>query len=117
MSNFNVSPMLLKDFYKTDHRRQYPKGTQFVYSNFTPRDSRVKGIDKAVVFGPQYLVNEIFVSQFNENFFNAPKESVVVYMNETHGTYYTRSVKEFTAKVSQDSEDGEVPRFKLLEIK
>ena len=77
MSNFNVSPMLLKDFYKTDHRRQYPKGTEYVYSNFTPRDSRVTGIKSAVVFGPQYLVNEIFVSQFNENFFNAPKDSVV----------------------------------------
>jgi nicotinamide phosphoribosyltransferase len=77
MSSFNVSPMLLKDFYKTDHRRQYPKGTEYVYSNFTPRDSRVKGIDKAVVFGPQFLVQEYLIDQFNQNFFALPKEDAV----------------------------------------
>lgn len=43
---------------------------------------------------------------------------VVVYVNEQHGTYYTRSLKEFTSNVMEDSEDsGGVPRFKLLENK
>ena len=41
-------------------------------------------------------------------------EVFVVYMNETHGTYYVRPVKEFTSDVMVDSEDGGVPRFKLL---
>ncbi len=40
---------------------------------------------------------------------------VVVYMNETHGTFYTRPVKEFTADVMVDSEDGGMPRFKLID--
>ena len=40
---------------------------------------------------------------------------VVVYMNETHGSYYVRSLKEFTSNVLEDSEDGGVPRFKLIE--
>ena len=39
------------DGYKTDHRRQYPNGTELVYSNFTPRESRIKEIDSVVVFG------------------------------------------------------------------
>lgn len=34
---------------------------------------------------------------------------VVVYMNELHGSYYTRTLDEFTSKV------GELPRFKLIE--
>jgi len=40
---------------------------------------------------------------------------MVVYMNETHGTYYVRSLKEFTSKVMEDSEDGGVPRFKRID--
>jgi hypothetical protein len=41
----------------------------------------------------------------------------VVYMNEKHGTYYIRPLKEFTANVNTDSEDGGFPRFQLLEEK
>lgn len=41
-------------------------------------------------------------------------QPVVVYMNEVHGTYYTRTLKEFTSDVMVDSEDGGIPRFKLL---
>ena len=32
-----INPLTSIDFYKTDHRRQYPEGTTEVYSNFTPR--------------------------------------------------------------------------------
>ena len=28
--------ILLTDGYKLDHRRQYPEGTEYVYSNWTP---------------------------------------------------------------------------------
>lgn len=40
---------------------------------------------------------------------------VVVYMNDEHGTYYVRSLREFTANVLEDSEGGGVPRFKLID--
>lgn len=32
-----MDAILLTDGYKLDHRRQYPEGTQYVYSNWTPR--------------------------------------------------------------------------------
>lgn len=32
-----LETILLTDGYKLDHRRQYPKGTEQVYCNFTPR--------------------------------------------------------------------------------
>jgi nicotinamide phosphoribosyltransferase len=70
-------PIMLKDFYKTDHRRQYPEGTQSVYSNFTARTSRIPGIDKVVVFGVQYFVEEYLCKQFNEEFFMKPKSEVI----------------------------------------
>jgi nicotinamide phosphoribosyltransferase len=73
----NIIPILFKDFYKTDHRRQYPKGTEMVYSNLTARGTRFSGIDRVVVFGIQYFIKEFLIRQFNENFFNLPKEKVI----------------------------------------
>lgn len=72
-----INPLMLIDFYKADHRRQYPEGTELVYSNFTPRKSRQEGNDKLVFFGLQYLVKEYLVKQWNEGFFNLPKDKVV----------------------------------------
>ncbi len=44
-----VSAMLLCDFYKLSHRLMYPEGTEVIYSTWTPRESRVKGVDEVVV--------------------------------------------------------------------
>lgn len=39
------------DFYKTDHRRQMPVGTEFILENFTPRAGRDPNDTGAVFFG------------------------------------------------------------------
>lgn len=70
-------PINFSDFYKTDHRRQYPKKTQLVYSNLTPRGSRIDGIDEVVVFGIQYFIKEYLIKRFNEGFFRRPKEDSI----------------------------------------
>lgn len=72
-----LNPLMMSDFYKTDHLSQYPKGTEFVYSNLTPRGSRIEGIDHVVVFGIQYFVQEYLGYQFYNNFFNVPKVEAV----------------------------------------
>lgn len=72
-----IAPITFSDFYKTDHRRQYPDGTTSVYSNMTPRGSRVEGVDKVVVFGLQYFVLEYLTKRFNNDFFMQPREIVV----------------------------------------
>ncbi len=72
-----MNPLMLIDFYKADHRRQYPEGTEMVYSNFTPRKSRQSQNDKLVFFGLQYFIKEYLIKQWNEGFFNMPKEKVV----------------------------------------
>jgi nicotinamide phosphoribosyltransferase len=71
------NPLTKIDFYKADHRRQYPEGTSLVYSNFTPRKSRIEGIDHIVFFGLQYVVLEFLLGEWQRNFFNRPKEQVV----------------------------------------
>ncbi len=70
------------DFYKADHRRQYPEGTEYVYSNFTPRSSRLApvldGFDDRVVFvGLQGFIKNILIEQWNREFFNKPKAKVI----------------------------------------
>lgn len=72
-----ILPILYSDFYKVDHRRQYPKGTEYVYSNLTARGSRIEGIDHVVVFGIQYFLMDYLVRRFNDGFFNKPKEQVL----------------------------------------
>ncbi|CCH03434.1 putative nicotinate phosphoribosyltransferase [Fibrella aestuarina BUZ 2] len=72
-----LNPLTLIDFYKADHRRQYPKGTELVYSNLTPRSSRVDGTDEVVFFGLQYFVQEYLIRQWNDGFFQQPKAQVL----------------------------------------
>jgi nicotinamide phosphoribosyltransferase len=70
-------PILLKDGYKVGHKFQYPTGTSLVYSNLTPRKSRDTQVDEIVFFGLQYFIKEYLVRQFNEHFFDRPKEEVL----------------------------------------
>jgi len=67
----------LTDGYKLDHRRQYPNNTKLVYSNWTPRSSRIQGINKVVFFGLQYFIKKYLIEEFDKSFFSKPKEEVV----------------------------------------
>jgi len=87
-----VSPILLKDGYKVGHKFQYPEGTTLVYSNMTPRKSRVDGVDEIVFFGLQYFIKEYLQRQFNEQFFALPKAEVLA--------FYTRRMNNYLGKDS-----------------
>ncbi len=67
----------LQDVYKVDHRRQYPEGTSLVFSNWTPRQSRIPGIDKVVFFGLQYFIQKYLIEEWNHTFFNQPKSLAI----------------------------------------
>ena len=71
------TPLTLIDFYKADHRSQYPEGTTTVFSNWTPRGSRMESINRVVLFGLQYFVKEYLIARWNRDFFDKPKEKVV----------------------------------------
>lgn len=74
-----MNAMLLTDGYKLDHRRQYPKGTEYVYSNWTPRSNVYfpEAKDGAVVFGIQYFIKKYLIKYFNDNFFAVDKDKAV----------------------------------------
>ena len=65
------------DYYKSDHRSQYPHGTEKVVSNLTARKSRMPEVKEIVFFGLQYFIKEYLIRQWNEDFFQQPKEKVV----------------------------------------
>lgn len=69
----------VKDFYKVGHINQYPEGTNVVYSNFTPRSGKYSntGTDRVVFAGLQYLIKDYLIDDWNDTFFNQPKEVVV----------------------------------------
>jgi nicotinamide phosphoribosyltransferase len=79
----NINPLTAIDFYKTDHRRQYPEGTTEVYSNFTPRSGRLAKVwretydNKVVFFGLQYFIQHFLIDAWNEQFFQKPKAKVL----------------------------------------
>lgn len=72
-----VSPILLADFYKISHRVQYPKDTQFIFSNWIPRKSRLENINEVVSFGLQKFIIKYLVNYFNDNFFNIEIEEII----------------------------------------
>ena len=77
-----INPLTAIDFYKADHRRQYPAGTEYVYSNFTPRSSKLAPVidgydDKIVFFGLQGFIKHFLIETWNQAFFQRPKAEVI----------------------------------------
>jgi nicotinamide phosphoribosyltransferase len=74
-----INPLTAIDFYKADHRRQYPQGTTEVYSNFTARSAKFANVteDRIIFFGLQYFIQDFLINAWESNFFDKPKEDVV----------------------------------------
>lgn len=78
-----VDPIQALDIYKVGHIFQYPKGTEMIYSNFTPRSNKLapkvngREIKHVVFFGLQGFILTHLVESFNENFFKVPLETVL----------------------------------------
>jgi len=72
-----MNPLLLIDGYKLDHRRQYPPGTTGVYSNWTPRMSRIAGVDRVVFFGLQYFLQRYLMDEWSSQFFDCVSTKMV----------------------------------------
>lgn len=81
-----INPIFLKDFYKVGHFAQYPKGTSLIFNNFTPRKSRMDGVNHSVFFGLQYFIKEYLQNKFKD-FFSHPVNpyNYIEFMKETLG--------------------------------
>src|ERR1017187_9778763 len=72
-----MNPIFFEDFYKIGHVDQYPKDTEYVFSNWTPRSSRIPGQTNAVFFGLQYFLKEYLIDQWNANFFRKKLSDII----------------------------------------
>jgi nicotinamide phosphoribosyltransferase len=77
-----IRPLESIDFYKAGHKDQYPENTEFVYSNFTARSSRLAPVledfdDKVVFLGLQGFIKEFLIETWNKEFFSRRKEEVL----------------------------------------
>jgi len=76
------NPIHATDFYKTGHLRQYPPGTEMVYSNFTCRsDSHAVVLPdfehKTVFFGLQGVCKWLLRDLWQVEFFARPRRQVI----------------------------------------
>lgn len=89
----DIISVLLKDGYKVGHPFQYPNDTILVYSNLTPRASRVRA-NGVISFGQQYFVKDYLMKHFNQNFFSVPQQDVL--------RYYKRRINNYLGPVKID---------------
>lgn len=71
---------LQTDFYKTFHKDAYHPDIKKVYSNYTSRSNKLSNVpdSEGVVFvGLQYFIKDYLIKEWNETFFDLPKEQAV----------------------------------------
>lgn len=72
-----LNAALQTDAYKLFHKEAYHPDITTVYSNFTSRNGRlsnVKGNSEVVFVGLQYFIKDVLIDEWNNTFFNVPKE-------------------------------------------
>lgn len=76
-----MMPLLLSDGYKHGHPNLYPSNMEYLYSNTTPRSSRIDGVNEVVVFGISYFVQE-YLNNIWRDFFSTPVENSIAEYRE-----------------------------------
>lgn len=97
---FLINPLLDTDSYKLSHRIMYPDGLEYVESNFTPRGSRIEGVNHVVQFGLQAWLMER--TEAFERFFAADKAAVVKEYKDNTATFVSPG---FTLEHIEDLHD------------
>jgi len=105
----NILSVLRKDGYKVGHPFQYPDKTTMVYSNLTPRSSRVEGVDQVVVFGPQFFAKKWLIDDFNRNFFDVPRAEML--------TTYKRRIENYLGPLKSYNHIEELHELGYLPLK
>lgn len=79
-----ISPLYMIDFYKVGHVSQYPEGTTQVWSNWTPRSTRIPGQERVVFFGLQYFLKTM-QEEWQRGFFSRSEAAVLAEYKEIIG--------------------------------
>lgn len=100
------------DGYKLDHRRQYPEKTEYIYSNWTPRSSRINGHDHVVFLGLQYFIQKYLIEDMRD-FFDSDGYDIYQYEKMVNSYLGKNSIG--TSHIKALQELGYIPlEFKAL---
>lgn len=90
----------MTDSYKLGHIRQYPNGTEQVYTNWTPRSDRLLPVlrnsldgfqpfdGRMVWFGLQAHIKAFLIDAWNESFFMIPRSKAVARYQRRMDTFF-----------------------------
>lgn len=87
------SPLTQTDSYKLSHKGMMDEGTEYIYSNMTPRSFKHLPVlpefqdDKAILFGLQHFIKDYLIREWNETFFQRPKTEVIARFKRRTDTY------------------------------
>ena len=75
-----MNPMTQTDFYKVNHKFQYPEGTNLVFSNFTARSGKHfnREVEGVVFLGLQKFIQEHLIEEWTTNFFAKQLDEVIL---------------------------------------
>ena len=97
-----LNAALQTDAYKLFHKEAYHPEITNVYSNYTSRNGRlsnIKGNDSVVFVGLQYFIKDVLIDEWNNTFFNVPKDLAVQQLK-----VFTKSLLGFDYDVSHFAE-------------
>ena len=82
--------IFLTDSYKVSHHKQYPKGTEYVYSYFESRGGKFK---EACFFGLQYLIKKHLCGQVvTQEMINEASELYEKHFGPNHNVFNKEGV-------------------------
>lgn len=77
---FKGTAITATDVYKIGHPAQYQNGTTRVVSNWTPRKSRIEGVNKVVFFSQQAFIKQFLMTEFDAWFKLDEDEAIRIFM-------------------------------------
>ena len=92
------NPIFWTDGYKLCHKDQYPSGTEWVYETWTPRMSRIEGVNHVVFYGLQGVLKEL-TEMFDDYFFAGDIEEIMDHYKALVMDVFGRTNPEFAKTI------------------
>lgn len=104
----STTPFANADSYKLSHWIQYPDNVVKVFSNFTPRKSRIPEQKKFILFGLQMFLTDL-QSEFQQGFFDLPEKEAVEAFDAFYSRFFGESNEDSNARVRELHQLGYLP--------
>lgn len=77
MAKGSLMTFLKKDVYKESHVAQLNDNLDELLETWTPRGTRIEGINSIILFNLQAFIMEYLIEDFNKTFFDKPLEEII----------------------------------------